>query len=171
MDNKLAAEEARIGAQHEAVKAEIEGNIGGEVVERAGYATAEDSRRLDNVADQMRSRAINEVEDTENEIRRGRSLGRVSQVIDFIFYIIYSLLGIRFLLALFAARSGNAFVQFIRGVSDPLYAPFRGITETPVADNGSQLAVPIIIAIVVYALVHLGINAFLRMFVHRKTSI
>ena len=40
----------------------------------------------------------------------------------------------RFLLALMAARSTAGFVQFIVTVSNPFYAPFRGIVASPSTD-------------------------------------
>jgi len=104
-------------------------------------------------------------------VERGRSLARVSQVVDYIFWVIYALLGMRFLLALLAARSTAGFVQFIVTISSPFYEPFRGIVASPRTDGGHTLLLPIVVAIIAYALLHLGINALLRMFAHRKTEI
>ncbi|MEJ7709623.1 MAG: YggT family protein [Pyrinomonadaceae bacterium] len=70
-----------------------------------------------------------------------------------------------------AARSSAGFVQFVRSVTDPLYAPFRGIVASPTAEGGYTLALPIIVAIIVYALLHAGINGLLRLLAHRKTEI
>jgi len=81
------------------------------------------------------------------------------------------LLGMRFLLALLAARSSAGFVQFIVAVSNPFYAPFRGIVASPSTDQGHTLLLPIVVAIIAYILLHLGINALLRLFAHRKTQI
>ncbi len=63
---------------------------------------------------------------TEHEVERARGLARVSQIVDYIFYVIYALLGLRFLLALMAARSTSGFVRFIVAVTDPLYDRFAG---------------------------------------------
>ncbi len=98
-------------------------------------------------------------------------MASLSQVVDYIFYVIYALLAIRLLLALLAARSRAGFVQFIVTVTDPLYAPFRGIVASPTAEGGYTLALPIVIAIIVYALLHAGINGLLRLIAHRKTEI
>ncbi len=56
-------------------------------------------------------------------------------------------------------------------VTDPLYRPFRGIVASPTAEGGYTLALPIVIAIIVYALVHAGINGLLRLIAHRNTEI
>jgi uncharacterized protein YggT (Ycf19 family) len=100
-----------------------------------------------------------------------RSTARGSQYLDYAFFVLYALLGTRLVLGLIAANSSNAFVKFIAMITDPFYAPFKGIVASPVADGGITIAVPIMIAIVVYAMLHAGINAALRMVGTRKTSI
>ena len=170
-DDKLAEEEARRAAQHNAVKSSIESDVDSEIVARADRTTRPEAARMESIAGEMRGKAINEVVETEREVGRARGLARVAQVVDFIFFCVYALLGIRFLLALFAARSSAGFVQFIRNVTDPLYAPFRGIVASPTTQEGFQLALPIVIAVVVYALLHYGIKRLLRMFAHRQTEI
>jgi len=91
--------------------------------------------------------------------------------VDYIFYIIYALLAMRFLLALLAARSTAGFVQFIVTVSNPFYAPFRGIVASPTTEGGHTLLLPIVIALVAYVILHLLINGLLRLLAHRKTEI
>ena len=172
MDDKLAVEEARRAAQHESVKAQVEGEVNSEISDRAATkATPDESHRIDRVAGEFRSKAVDEVVDTEREVQRSRGLARISQVVDYIFWIIYALLGIRFLLALMAARSSAGFVQFIVTVSNPFYAPFRGIVASPRTDAGHTLLLPIVVAIISYVLAHFLINGLLRMLAHRKTEI
>lgn len=171
-DDKLAIEEARRAAQHESVKSQVEGEVQTEIGERAATkAVSGESQRIDQVASEFRSKAVNEVIDTEREVVRSRGLARVSQVVDYIFYVIYALLAMRFLLALMAARSSAGFVRLVVAVSEPFYAPFRGIVASPQADGGHTLMLPIVVAIIAYVLLHLGINGLLRMFAHRKTEI
>ena len=78
---------------------------------------------------------------------------------------------IRLLLELFAARESAGFVKFIKTATGLFYAPFQGIVASPRTAEGFTLALPIIVAIVVYMLLHLAINGLLRMFAHRKTAI
>jgi hypothetical protein len=171
-DDKLATEEARRGAQHQAVKNQVEGEVEAEISERAAAkATPVEAQRMDRVAGEFRSKAVNEVVDTEREVERSRGLARVSQVVDYVFYVIYALLGMRFLLALLAARSSAGFVRFIVAVSNPFYEPFRGIVASPSTDSGHTLLLPMVVAIIAYVLLHLAINGLLRMFAHRKTEI
>lgn len=171
MDDKLASEEARRSVQHESVKAQVEGEVQSEIASQAQVPAPGESPRIKEVAGQFRSKAVDEVIDTEREVERGRGAARVSQVIDYIFYVIYALLGMRFLLALMAARSTAGFVQFIVTVTNPFYLPFKGIVASPSTDQGHTLMMPIIIAIIAYVLLHLAINGLLRMLAHRKTEI
>jgi len=170
-DDKLAMEEARRAEQHGAVKSQVEGEVQAEIADRAAQAPPAEGQKIDRVAGEFRAKAVNEVVQTDREVGRARGMARVSQVVDYIFYVLYALLGMRFLLALLAAKSSAGFVRFIVTVTDPFYEPFRGIVASPRTDGGHTLMMPLVIAIIVYILVHLGINGLLRMFAHRKTAI
>jgi uncharacterized protein YggT (Ycf19 family) len=170
-DDKLAIEEARRAGQHGLVKAQVESEVQAEIAESAATTPAPESARIDQLAGEFRSKAVNEVVATEREVERGRGAARVSQIVDYIFYLIYALLGMRFLLNLLAARQSAGFVKFINAVTDPFFAPFRGIVPTPATAEGFRLALPILVAIIAYVLLHLAINGLLRMLAHRKTSV
>ena len=170
-DDKLAMEEARRAGQHGAVKSQVEGEVQAEIAESAAQAPPVEGREIDQVASQFRAKAVNEVVETEREVERARGVARVSQVVDYIFYVLYALLGLRFLLALLAARSGAGFVRFIVAVTSPFYEPFRGIVASPRTDGGHTLMLPLVIAFIVYVLLHLGINGLLRIIAHRKTAV
>jgi hypothetical protein len=77
----------------------------------------------------------------------------------------------RFLLALLAARSSAGFVQFIVAVSNPFYAPFRGIVASPSTEQGHTLLLPVVVAIISYIVLHVLINGALRIVAHRKTQV
>lgn len=171
MDDKLAADEARRAAQHESVKAQVEGEVQSEIADQAQAPAPGESQKVQQVAGEFRAKAVNEVVATEREVERGRGAARISQVIDYIFFVIYALLGLRFLLALMAAHSSAGFVQFIVAVTNPFYAPFRGIVNSPSTDQGHTLLLPIVVALIAYMLLHLAINGILRMMAHRKTQI
>lgn len=170
-DDKLAREEARRAGQHGSVKSQVEGEVQAEIAGQAASVPPPESKRIEQVAERFRTKAVDEVVETEHEVERSRVVARVSQVVDYIFFIIYGLLGMRFLLALLAARSTAVFVQFIVTVTDPFYLPFRGIVNSPTVGGGHTLMVPIIIALIAYLLLHLAINGLLRMLAHRKTAI
>src|SRR5437660_2111579 len=170
-DDKLAIDEARRAGQHGAVKAQAEGEVQAEIAEQAAQTAPPESERIGALAGQFRAKAVDEVVETEREVGRARGAARVSQVVDYIFYVIYALLGLRFLLALLAARSSAGFVRFIVAITDPFYRPFRGIVASPSTDSGHTLMLPLVIAIIVYLLLHLAINGLLRIIAHRKTAI
>src|SRR6266581_3253065 len=170
-DNKLANEEARRAGQHSSVKSQVEGEVQAEIAERSAQTPPPQGERINQVAGKFRAKAVDEVVQTESEVERARGVARISQIVDYIFYVLYALLGLRFLLALLAARSTAGFVRFIVAVTDPFYRPFRGIVSSPSTDSGHTLMLPLVIAFIVYVLLHLGITGLLRMFAHRKTAI
>lgn len=171
VDDKLEREEAQRAANYESLKSSVKTDVAADVAARAEVPTASENRKVDNLAEDFRSKAVNEIAETDREVERSRFLARISQVVDYIFYVIYALLTVRLLLALMAARESSGFVKFIYSITNPLYAPFRGIVPSPRTEDGFTLALPIVIAIIVYLLVHLGINGLLRIFAHRKTEI
>lgn len=171
MDEKLVYDEARRTTQHGAVKAEIEADVNAGIAARADQTTPREAARMGDIAQDLRHKALNEVVDTEREVERSRGLARVSQFVDYAFYVIYALLAIRLMLALMAARRGTGFVQFIYALTDPLYAPFKGIVASPSLEGGFTLALPIVVALIVYALLHAGINGLLRLGAHRKVTV
>ena len=170
IDDKLAREEAQRAANYEAIKTGVKAEVGGEIAAEAERPTINEAERIDGIAGNMRRKAVDEVVETEREVERGRTLARISQIVDYIFFVIYGLLAIRLILELFAARESAGFVKFIKSATGLLYAPFQGIMPSP-SKEGFTLALPIIVAIVVYMLLHLAINGLLRIFAHRKTAI
>ena len=170
MDSKLLQEETQREVNYENLKSGVKADVNAEVADRAAVQN-EQSGRITTLAEDFRGKAINEIVETDREVERARGLARVSQFVDYGFYVIYSLLGLRLLLALFAARQSNDFVQFLKAISDPFYAPFKGIVPSLSTEEGFTLALPIVVAIVVYALLHLGVSGLLRIFAHRKTEI
>jgi uncharacterized protein YggT (Ycf19 family) len=171
MDDKLALDEAQRAANYEALKSSVKTDVESEIAAHADVPTRSEAAQVNVLAGDFRRKAIDEVIETDREVERGRTVARISQIVDYIFYVIYSLLAIRLLLALFAARESAGFVQFIKSVTDPFYAPFKGIVPSIRTEDGFTLALPIIVALFVYALLHIGINRLLRIFVHRKTEI
>ena len=170
-DNKVAVGEARRAVLHDSMKSQVDRDVNADIAERAEHATRHEGQRMAKVAENFRGKAIDEVVSTDREVGRARGLTRFAQVVDYVFYAVYTLLAIRLVLALIAANSSNGFVQLIRGVTDPFYAMFRGIVASPTAEGGFTLALPIVIAILAYAVLHGGIKALLRLIAHRRTEI
>lgn len=167
-DDKLYQDEAQRAANYEAIKSTVKADVGSEIAARADHVNDQAPAA---VAEDMRTRAVDEVVETQRDVDRGRVAARVSQVIDYIFFLVYGLLAIRLLLELFAAREGVAFFRFIKTLTDPIYSPFRGLVPSLTTPDGFSLELSIIVALVVYALLHMAINGILRITAHRKVEI
>jgi hypothetical protein len=171
-DEPLASDEARRMLRRDAVKANVEGDVNAEIAAQASQPRPPSAgRKIEQVVGTFREHAVDEVIDSEQAVQRSRGVARVSQFIDYAFFLIYALLAIRFVLALIAARSNTGFVQFIVSLTNPLYAPFKSIVASPRLDDGHTLPLPVVIAIGAYLLLHLAINRLLRLIAVRKTEI
>ena len=170
-DPKLSLEEERRALQREEIRARVDRQVNTEVSALADRAAPADAVEIDRVALGMRGKAVREVVATEREVERARGVARVSQVVDYLFYIVYALLGVRLLLALLAARPEAGFVQWIAEVTAPLYAPFRGIFPNVTVNGGYTFALSLAFAIAMYAILHALILGLLHMIAHRRTAV
>lgn len=169
-DIKVALDDSRKIAQHEAVKEEVRSEVNAEISLNANQLTEADQAKAKAVAANLKDKAIREVVGTENEIERARGVARVSQVVDYVFYLAYGIITLEIVLELLGARESSGFKQFIDTVSAPLLAPFRGLMADP-SRGPFRLMLSYIIALVVYLLLHLAVNGALRLMVHKKTEV
>ena len=169
--DKTALDEARRQQQHGAVKRDIEGGVHSEIRAHAQVGAVDESEKLATVATRLRGKAIDDVITTDAEIERQRGIARIAQFVDYAFYLIYGLMALRFVLALIGARQGAGFVQFINTVTTPLFAPFKGTLPSTELDGGMVCSSAILLAIVVYALLHAAIKGLLRVIGRRRTEI
>ncbi len=88
----------------------------------------------------------------------------IHRTVMLIFGIIFVLIGLRVLLLLLGANAGNAIVDLIYGITEPLVAPFRGIFSFDVVKptGSSILDVGALVAIVGWVLIGVLIDAILR---------
>jgi uncharacterized protein YggT (Ycf19 family) len=169
-DAKLAADEARRIAQHESVKGEMRETVHHEIAQQAGRASATERSSAGRLADSLKQRAVSEVESTEWELERGKAVARVSQVVDYLFYLVYGVIGLEIVLDALGARQSAGFKQFIDALAAPFLAPFRGLMLDP-GIGRFRLMFSYIVALAVYMLLHMAVNGLLRLFVHRKTAV
>ncbi len=168
----LATDDARRNLQHDSVKAQVEDDVNAELAQRAsGGPSPGQARKLDEVAGTFKENAIDEVVSSEREVQRSRGIARVSQFIDYAFFLLYALLAIRFVLSLIAARSGAGFVKFVVTLTDPFFAPFRNIVTGPKDAPGSGVTLSIAIAFLAYGVLHIVINRLLRLIATRQNHI
>ena len=167
-DKTLEIEEARRIEQYDALK----GAARNEVKERAEEEklNARESAEVENLSDRFKHEAVAEVRETDVEVKRARGTARVSQIIDYIFYLIYAVISLRIIFDLFGARESNPFENFIDAVSSPFVAPFHNLFPDPVSGR-FQLRFSYLAALAIYVVLHLTINGFLRMLAHRKTEV
>lgn len=168
--NDLILNEAHRLARHEAIKDDVRTEVQEEISSYAAQSVSDESEKAAVMGQQLRQKAFNEVASTEAEIDRARTAARVSQIVDFAFYLVYSLIGLRILLDLMGARRGNEFRNLIDTLTAPLLVPFESLVQN-IGIGQYQLNLSYLFAFVVYILLHLGINSLLRLFVERKTTI
>lgn len=73
-------------------------------------------------------------------------------LIGFVWSLVFALLGLRLVLRLFGANSGNRFVDWIYDTSQPILQPFQNAFPTVRIEDGFVLELSTLFAIVVYAL-------------------
>lgn len=91
-------------------------------------------------------------------------LAYVRRVVGLVFGIFIGLIAIRVILLALGANEGNAIVDAVYGITEPLVAPFRGVFSMDVVrpTGASVIDVAAIVAIVGWALIALVIMAILR---------
>ena len=169
-EEKLAADEARKLQQHEAVKGEVREKVHAEISRQADDITPRDQGQAEVLASSLKQKAVREVADTESELARTRTIARVSQVIDYVFYLIYGIISLEIVLEALGARENAGFKAFIDTLASPLLAPFEGLMADP-GEGNYRFMLSYLFALIVYFLLHLAVKGLLRLFVQRKTTI
>jgi len=167
---KVAADEARRIAQHERIKEKLEDDVHARIARTTVGASPAQQAEVDVVATNLKHKAAAEVVETETELDRARRMTRVSQVVDYAFFVFYGLIGLEIVLELFGARQSSGFKRFLDTITLPLLGPFRGLMPDP-AVGSLQLMLSYVVALIVYVLLHLAVNELLRLFVVRKSTI
>jgi len=166
-EEKLAADEARRIAQHESVKSEVREKVHAEIARQTDERSPAGAEAL---AESLKQKAVREVATTESELDRAQSAARASQVVDYLFYLVYGIIGLEIVLNAIGARQSAGFKQFIDAIATPLLAPFRGLMPTP-GVGSFRLTLSYIVAVAVYVLLHMAVNGLFRLIVHRKTVV
>jgi uncharacterized protein YggT (Ycf19 family) len=169
-DEKLAADEAQRIAQHESVKGEVREKVHADITRQADRHMPAEQRNTEALAASLERKAVREVADTEVELERAHTVARASQVVDYVFYLVYGIIGLEIVLALIGARESAGFKQFIDAIATPFLLAFRGLMPD-VGVGRFRFMLSYIIALFVYMLVHAAVNGLLRIFVHRKTVV
>lgn len=125
---------------------------------------------MGSVATSLKRKAAAEVVETESELERARRVARVSQVVDYLFVLIYGPVGLEIGLPLLGAHQSSGFKRFLDALTTPLLGPFRGLMPDP-AVGSLRLMLSYVAALVVYFLLHRAIRGLLRLVAQRKSTI
>ncbi len=169
-EEKLAADEARRIAQHESVKSEVREKVHAEISRKTDARSPADRADAEALAESLKRKAVREVAATESELARGQAAARASQVVDYLFFLVYGVIGLEIVLDAIGARQSAGFKQFIDALATPFLAPFKGLMPTP-GVGSFHLMLSYIVALVVYVLLHMAVNGLFRLIVHRKTAV
>jgi uncharacterized protein YggT (Ycf19 family) len=169
-DEKLAADEARRIAQHESVMGEVRQRVNADIARKTEERSPADQTNAEALAESLKRKAVGEVAATGAELDRGQAAARASQIVDYLFYIVYGIIGLEIVLDAIGARQSAGFKQFIDAIATPFLAPFRGLMPTP-GVGSFRFMLSYIVALIVYLLLHMAVNGLLRLFVRRKTFV
>jgi uncharacterized protein YggT (Ycf19 family) len=170
IDEKLAADEARRVAQHEAVKSAVHGDVNADIAAAADEATPRQAAAAEVIGRDFREKALGEVVETEVEVERAKGAARISQFVDYVFYVIYGIISLEIILEGLGARESAGFKKLIDTLAAPFLAPFEGLMPDP-SSGPFRIMLSYIMALVVYLLLHLAVTGLLRMIAHRKVAV
>lgn len=168
--NSALLDEERRQASHQEVKASIGDDVNARIKRESARVEPEESAELAGVAHELKQKSVLEAVETEHEIGRGRTAARASQVVDYLFYVIYGLIALQFMLRLMGAGPGNGFVKFIAGITSPLLGPFERIVATP-SSGSYRFELSYLLALGVYIFLHLAIKGVFRLIAHRRVTV
>jgi uncharacterized protein YggT (Ycf19 family) len=93
----------------------------------------------------------------ERRLGRASGAGMLLRAVNFVFAIIYAIVGLRIVLEILGAREGNRFKEFIDQLSAPLLVLFENLLPSIRVDR-FELPLSYLFALVIYALIHYGIR-------------
>ena len=169
-ETPLAVDESNRAARIADVKEKIQQDVNAEIANHADQLDDNERAQVAAVGGQLKHKALKEVVSSEAELERSRGIARASQIVDYVFYLIYGLIALQITLDLLGARRGNGFRNFIDVVCAPLLAPFNSLMPS-VGAGSFQLRLSYVFALVVYLLLHMAVNGLLRVLASRKTVI
>ncbi|MCI0336746.1 MAG: YggT family protein [Acidobacteria bacterium] len=169
-DKNLFVEEERRLEKYEDVKDAARNEIQEQVKRRADHLTPSERADVEALGNELKGGAISEVRSTDLEVRRARRMARLSQVIDYVFYLIYGLISLQIIFDLFGAHRSNGIRNFIDALSWPFLSPFKNLFPDP-SSGRFQIRFSYVAALVIYLLLHLAVTGLLRMVAHRKAEI
>jgi uncharacterized protein YggT (Ycf19 family) len=170
LDQGLTLDEEQRVAKHEEVKEKLRGEVHQEIQQQVDALRGADEEKVGSVARELKHNALEEVRRTDLELSRSKGAARIAQIVDYVFLVIYGLIGLQVFLTLIGARPHNAFKHFLDVVTAPILAPFKGLLPDP-SVGPFRLMLSYVIAAFVYFLLQLAIRGVLRLVVQRQTRV
>lgn len=96
----------------------------------------------------------------------------IARIVTLVFGILQAALVLRIILLLLVANQGNDIVSLILTITDPFVEPFRGMfaLDRVTGDQGSQLDIAAIVALIGWTIIEMLILAALRIFDRRQVT-
>lgn len=149
--------------KHEEIKNELRNEVHQEIRQTAREKSPAERAEIKQTADALKAKAVNEVAQTESQIEKAKKITTGQHIVDYVFYLIYGLIGMEIVLDLLGARQAAGFKQFIDTITTPILAPFRGLLVDP-GVGPFRLMLSYIFALFFYLFLHFAIKRFLRLF-------
>lgn len=167
---ELAVDESKRTEDHEEIKSRLREQVHEEIEKTPSEDATADRSEVRAVARALKSKALSDVVETEEELAWARKIAALKPFVDYVFYLVYGMVGLMIVLELLGAREGSGFKQFLNTVTAPLLAPFKGLMPDP-AVGSFQLMLSYVIALLVYVLVHWALSGLLRLLATRPRTI
>ncbi|MGK2860140.1 MAG: YggT family protein [Thermoanaerobaculia bacterium] len=165
----VAREHDRQTSAREDLRDKVDQKVGKSIERETDLTAPEERAQVKSMATELKAKSVNEIRRSERELDSGRRLKRIYQFVSYAFFLIYGLIGLMIALELVGARDSSGFMQFMRAVTTPLLAPFRSVVADP-SVGSSQLMLSFVLALIVYALIHLAIKGIFRIMIRRDGS-
>jgi uncharacterized protein YggT (Ycf19 family) len=162
-------EHDRQGSSRDDVRERVDQKVGESIARESDLAGPDERAQVKAVATELKARSVSEIQRSERELGSGRRLKRIYQFVSYAFYVAYGLIGLMIGLELLGARDSSGFMQFMRAVTTPLLAPFRQVMPDP-SVGSSQFMLSFVLALIVYALIHLAVKGIFRILIRRDAS-
>jgi len=169
-DLELHDDEARRRAQHEKIKKHLGAEAEAEILKDADRIAPTERLEAEEVGHALKRKAIGEVAATEKELQRRRVFARLRQVVDYVFGVVYALVGLQILLEMIGARERAGFKELMNTITAPILGPFRGLVTDP-AVGRFQFMLSYLVGLLVYLLLHVGIRGLIRLVAQRRTAL
>ncbi|MFA6958434.1 MAG: YggT family protein [Thermoanaerobaculia bacterium] len=165
----VVREHDRQGSARDDLRGKVDEKVGKSIERETDVTAPDEQAQVKSVAHEMKAKSVNELRRSERELDSGRVLKRVYQFVNYAFYVAYGLIGLMIGLELVGARDSSGFMQFMRAVTTPLLAPFRRVMPDP-SVGSSKLMLSFVLALIVYALVHLAVRGVFRILIRRDSA-